>query len=234
MDAAILSEKLCTKCHVRKPLVGFNKMSSSKDGRAWQCKGCGAAQNALWRTSNADKLKINKAAYHAANKAHFNAKSAKWHLDNKERHDEYGAAYRAANREKAKARSVEWRLANVGRSRSTVAAWRKANPEKVKLIGAAFLAANPDAKKVYHANRRDRAVGRLSVGLTGKLLKLQRGLCACCSEALGDDFHLDHIMPLALGGLNEDANMQLLRATCNMRKSAKDPIDYMQSKGFLI
>ena len=38
----------------------------------------------------------------------------------------------------------------------------------------------------------------------------------------------------ALGGLNADSNMQLLRAECNLQKSAKHPVDFMQSRGFLL
>jgi hypothetical protein len=41
-------------------------------------------------------------------------------------------------------------------------------------------------------------------------------------------------MPLALGGSNTDDNMQLLRAICNYHKYTKHPIDFMQSKGFLL
>ena len=31
-----------------------------------------------------------------------------------------------------------------------------------------------------------------------------------------------------------DTNIQLLRATCNTSKGAKDPIEFMQSRGFLL
>jgi hypothetical protein len=41
-------------------------------------------------------------------------------------------------------------------------------------------------------------------------------------------------MPLAKGGTNTDNNMQLLKATCNQQKHAKDPVEFMQSRGFLI
>ena len=37
-------------------------------------------------------------------------------------------------------------------------------------------------------------------------------------------------MPLALGGLNEDSNMQLLTARCNLQKSAAHPDEYMSRK----
>jgi len=51
---------------------------------------------------------------------------------------------------------------------------------------------------------------------------------------LGNNFNLDHIIPLSLGGRNEDCNIQLLRASCNFRKGAKHPIVYMQERGFLL
>jgi len=91
--------------------------------------------------------------------------------------------------------------------------------------------------KIVQQNRRARKKyngGRLSKGLSNKLYKLQRGKCACCGKSLGDDYHLDHRMPLALGGVNEDLNMQLLRSKCNREKHAKHPIDFMQSRGFLL
>lgn len=76
--------------------------------------------------------------------------------------------------------------------------------------------------------------GRLSPGLAKTLFSLQKGKCACCGLPLGNDFHLDHIIPSALGGANEDWNIQLLRRKCNMSKGAKHPLVFMQGKGFLL
>jgi 5-methylcytosine-specific restriction endonuclease McrA len=45
---------------------------------------------------------------------------------------------------------------------------------------------------------------------------------------------MDHIIPLALGGANTDDNIQLLRATCNLQKHTKHPIDFMQQRGYLL
>ena len=67
-----------------------------------------------------------------------------------------------------------------------------------------------------------------------KLSTIQKGKCACCALPLGKDFHLDHKMPLALGGANEDSNIQLLRRECNIKKAAKHPINFMQERGFLL
>jgi 5-methylcytosine-specific restriction endonuclease McrA len=76
--------------------------------------------------------------------------------------------------------------------------------------------------------------GKLSSKLAARLFVLQKGKCACCLQPLGDDYHIDHIMPLALGGTNTDDNIQLLRAKCNLQKNAKHPVDFMQQRGFLL
>lgn len=158
------------------------------------------------------------------------------------------AAYRAANIDKCRALTVAWQKANPERRKATDASWKKANPDRCRAYEAAWYKANKKSKsawqkanlekrRIYAHNRnaRKRANGGvLSKGLTEKLFKLQRGKCPCCKKPLGDNYHLDHIMPLDLGGANEDWNMQLLRQTCNQQKHAKNPIDFMQSRGFLI
>lgn len=97
---------------------------------------------------------------------------------------------------------------------------------------------HPENMRINNHNRRARKRengGVLSRDIADKLYKLQRGRCACgCGKNLGDDYHLDHIMPIKLGGANKDCNIQLLRPFCNTQKHAKHPIDYMQSKGFLL
>jgi 5-methylcytosine-specific restriction endonuclease McrA len=45
---------------------------------------------------------------------------------------------------------------------------------------------------------------------------------------------LDHIIPLARGGKNEYRNMQVTCPTCNRQKHSKDPIEFMQSRGYLL
>lgn len=123
------------------------------------------------------------------------------------------------------------------RHRKIVAEWRKANPERHRLNEAAWRASNPDKIRIKARNRRAKkrkVGGTLSMGIAKKLLALQKGKCACCGLPLGDDYHLDHIMPLALGGSNTDDNIQLLRAKCNLQKSAKHPVDFMQERGLLL
>lgn len=144
------------------------------------------------------------------------------YLKNKEEVNSRSIARQKANPEKHRDSVRQWRDRNQDLVRERDKLWRQMNPEKVRL-------------KAHRRRAQKKNVGgKISVGLAQKLLLLQRGKCACCGLPLGDDFHMDHIMPMALGGPNTDDNIQLLRQRCNSQKSSKHPVDFMQQRGRLL
>ena len=175
------------------------------------CKPCRAKYVAAWHAANADRVREQKLAYELRNKALIlERRSARY----------------ANEREKAKAEAHNWYMENIEKARATRAAWIAANPEMKR-----------EYSRICSQNRRGQMKaggGRLSAGLTKTLFGLQKGKCACCGKPLGKNYHLDHIVPLARGGAHEDSNMQLLTQRCNNQKHAKDPIDFMQSRGYLL
>lgn len=127
--------------------------------------------------------------------------------------------------------------ANRGKEMAYNAVYRKNHRAELRTRAAAYSIANLDKRLINEKNRNARKKsngGVLSHGLAAKLFKLQKGKCACCNKPLGPDFHMDHMIPLALGGPNTDDNIQLLRSTCNRQKHASNPVDFMQSRGYLI
>ena len=201
------------------------------------CKACGKIIRLAWQLANRDKAKALAAAWRAANPERKKAANAAWDAANPERKKATNASWVAANTQVVKANQAAWRAANSERIKATYAAWCTANAAHIKATDAAWRAANPEATRIYSQNRRARQRengGILSKRLADKLFNLQKGKCACCKQPLGKNFHLDHIMPIALGGLNIDSNIQLLRQLCNQQKHAKHPVDYMQSKGYLL
>ena len=130
-----------------------------------------------------------------------------------------------------------YREANPGRDAEKSKAWREANPEKAKALCRAWQVANPEAIGARDARRR--ALKRASTGKhtavdIKTLFTLQKGKCICCRVSIKDGYHVDHIYALTNNGSNDKHNLQLLCPTCNMRKHAKHPIDFMQSRGFLL
>jgi len=163
--------------------------------------------NAVWQKENPEKV---------------NLASAKWRASDPDRTKAYYKQHREDNKRAYSEANARWRLKNVEYDKARTAKWHAENPESSRLSGI-----NRRANKSLSG-------GRLSKGLAERLFVLQAGKCPCCTQPLGDDFHLDHIQPLALGGANEDWNIQLLRKTCNLQKNAKHPVDFMQIRGFLL
>ena len=212
--------KVCSKCKTGKSISEFYKNNSRCDGLQTRCKVCAHSERKKYTAENKEKLLAKQAAWRAENREKCRVKAAAWY---------------AAHPDKAKACSEAWRAKNPEKVKADCAAWSAENKDRVASIGAAWKSANPDKVRIYHQNRRARSSGgKLSQGLAEQLYKLQRGKCPCCGLPLGDKYHMDHIVPLALGGSNTDDNIQLLKSKCNLNKSAKHPIDFMQSKGFLL
>ena len=142
----------------------------------------------------------------------------------------------AQNSEAQKAMAAKWRADNPEKQKASVAAYHVKNATEINSRHAQYKKANPEQFRIYEQNRlakKRNNGGKLSKGLAAKLLELQQGRCACCRNPL-ETYHLDHIMPIALEGSNTDDNIQLLCPTCNQQKYATHPIDFMQSKGFLL
>jgi hypothetical protein len=66
------------------------------------------------------------------------------------------------------------------------------------------------------------------------LLKLQGQRCANCLRSLDGGYHVDHIVPLVVGGANDRYNLQLLCPSCNCSKRACEPIEWAQRNGRLL
>jgi len=232
--------KICKKCNTEKLKNEFSKDSSKNDGLCSSCKLCAKITHARWvssnkervmdygakyRANNSESIKNAKAIYYASNKEKEKTRSSKWYSDNIEKAKVRAAKYYADNTNALSERAAKYYAANQVRIRISVSKWRKENQ---------------DAKRIHEQNRRARKLssgGKLSVGLFKRLFILQRGRCPVCKAALSNEnprSPMDHIIALANGGKNEDSNIQLLCQPCNNQKHAKDPIDFMQSRGFLL
>jgi 5-methylcytosine-specific restriction endonuclease McrA len=174
------------------------------------------------------------------NRAKRAIKDKNYYLANKEKRLANAKAWREANPD----RVVEWRAKYVAENKSLLVKkrmqYREKNQERDKQARIKYLASEKGMEAILRKShvrraRKNQNDGKLSRGIVKKLMSLQRNLCVACKCCLiKNKPHLDHIIALSKGGLNIDTNVQLLCATCNIKKRAKHPIDFMQENGYLL
>lgn len=146
-------------------------------------------------------------AYYQENKD----RAQSWGRDRHDRNrDARNAARRRRYREHDEARAArERRAADKGRVRDAARRWRLANPEKQR-------AADRNKRA-----RRLRAEGRgVTAADVRAIYEAQHGQCRWCDCELHENFHVDHVVPLARGGRHEPENACVACPTCNCRKGA--------------
>lgn len=111
---------------------------------------------------------------------------------------------------------------------------RRRRQDKAVIYNKEYRRQNPEKVREYASTRKGRKLSCLPRGTIPRLFKLQKKRCAVCRCKLGSNYHVDHIVPLMLGGEHVPSNLQILCPTCNVRKWAKDPVQFMQERGFLI
>lgn len=117
------------------------------------------------------------------------------------------------------------------------AVWLSNNRDRMAAYKKRWAEENLDKVRSSRRNRKARLRnngGSHSADDVALLLRLQRHKCAFCKKNVVHSYHVDHIMPLALGGSNDRKNLQILCPTCNMKKSKKDPIMHAKSIGMLV
>lgn len=212
-----------------KPCVKCNALDRFADG---SCRPCKRARNAAYFIKHKEELQQSHRQWVEKNREKSRAYTQKWKKDNPEKVKLKSESYYAKNKN-----IILEKNRNSESKKLYASAWRKRNKDKCSQYTKSWQLKNH--LKMVEKWKRHRAKRRAIAGVPSpkivqKLMRSQRGFCACCGKKLAHKFHLDHILPISLGGTSEDFNLQLLRAECNLKKGAKHPIDYMQSIGRLL
>jgi 5-methylcytosine-specific restriction endonuclease McrA len=185
-----------------------------------QCRGCS-------QTKDISAYPVTRGRIFFRCKACVQAQIREWHERHKERVRAIKIKYSQANRDKSNASARRSYWENRAEDRKRLNAYQREYRNK-----------NPERHRAHLAKRR-KQIRIESAHYTAEDVKLllaaQRGLCAepTCRVDLKAGYHVDHIMPLCLGGTNEASNIQVLCPRCNIRKHSKHPIDWAQQNGRL-
>lgn len=127
-------------------------------------------------------------------------------------------------RARDRVKSARWRAKHPERAAVAVDRWRKANPARARKIhnraSSAYTARYPEKNRAraaaYRARRRDATVplDPLEKAAVAALYSAARRL----TEETGVVYHVDHIVPLAMGGKHHPYNLQVLTAVMNSVK----------------
>lgn len=169
------------------------------------------------------------ATYRAKNRAALSAKAIQWRKDNPEKAAHTikaatasaavirraGAADRKAKRDaEREARKIANKDARAAYMREAQKKYRLKYPDRVRARNRLYHKDNPDFKRVSQAKRRALELASLEACYTTndvkRLMRSQKGLCMYCGTDVRTRYHVDHIMPLALGGSNGRHNIQVL------------------------
>lgn len=229
-----MQTKECSRCKTTKPASEF--YFCKRDNRLHsRCKNCSNADAMEWARNNKDK--VNASARKHYQKIKDTEQQKEYLEQTRDTRNERCKKYNAENRERIKISATRWKAANSEKIKISDKKWRDENPERMKVLQTRWCVENPEKVRAS-SNKRRALVKQADGSFTGTdiyaLLRQQRGKCVACGVNIKKAYHVDHIMPLALGGHNGITNIQLLCPHCNQSKSAKHPVDFMQSRGFLL
>ena len=232
-------KKLCKRCGEHKLFAEFAKHKTTKDGLNSHCRECHKAAARKWYESNKEKQSAELKAKYRENPEPQKEASRKRYAENREAILLSQKMRYQSQPEYFIEKTRQWRDKNRDRfreyCRTYTAKWRRNNPEQARVLWSQSAKKNRLQVLAKNAARRARIKsigGKFTKQDVLQIKSLQRNRCACCATAL-NRFHIDHIFPLARGGSNDKTNIQLLCPPCNISKSAKHPVDFMQSRGFL-
>lgn len=153
-----------------------------------------------------EKNRLKCLAYSKRNSQKNRARAKKWQQENRER---YLANQKRICREKS--------AGYVARAKR----WKKANPERAKAI----------AVHSFHSRRaKIKATESPCAAILIKRWRAQKTFtCAYCKKSFPiKRLQIEHVIPIARGGLHKAGNLAKSCGPCNLKKATKLPIEFFE------
>jgi len=231
-------KKVCKICNIEKDLHSFHKHKISKDGLAYHCKNCSTEKGKEYREKNKEKLLNQKEIYIQQNKELVKKRKKEWAIINKKH---------------VSIKKSNWYKNNKKRVSIRMEKWNKEHKEEVAIKKKYYYFNNKSLISKKHKIYRDknpeimranRAKKRATLKLcTPPWYNIQRKeIISLYKKAIqltqrtGISYHIDHIYPLIPKnpsepvGLHVLANLQILTAEENIKKSNMQPEEWEQRK----
>ncbi len=189
----IPDHKVCTKCHVDKPLGAFRERSRGLYGRSSHCTECERAAGKSRRTGprREELLELRRKQWAETERT-------------------------PEQREAAKVRFKTWYGSNKSRHQASMRRWVRRNPEAFKAIQKKYLVKSP-----VHVRRRAHFLKVERTLTAAQWREILEAFNHCCAYCLRGDLPMtqDHMIPVSKGGAHSASNVVPACKSCNSRKN---------------
>jgi len=198
--------KTCTNCGEVLPATTefFPRRADSKDGLRGHCVNCVQQKRRLRYAREQEQAKeYSRQWYRDNSEQHFKV-HREWVTNNRNKYLKYQREYYQSHKEHNKTGRKKYQRQ-----------WRKKNPEKLQ---------------AQYRRRRARELGARGSHTADDIQRqycYQKGKCWWCGCAVGNDFHIDHLVPLSRGGSDAPENLVISCPTCNLSKGNKMPHEWI-------
>lgn len=201
--------KTCTKCGETYPATAEFFYTNRKSLRS-DCKLCSAARAKRWRDANPDRHSENNKRWSSANPEKMTEKNKRWAKENLDRRKDINKKYYQSHSEMVIDKNKKW---------------KKDNPDKVReSIRRANFARRARKAGVNRVPYKENDVLDL-YGTGCHVCGLEIDLSASRKVGVLDwhrGLHLDHVVPLCLGGEDTIKNLRPSHALCNLQRGYKN------------
>lgn len=175
------------------------------------------ARKKRYREANGAKISAFRKAYYLENGERERSAHGDWKQRNAGQIEKYEAEYRNKNRAILAEKAKKFYYAFPDKIMAT----RKKGANRARAYQRRRHALFPEKTKARCARHRARKLSLASPDANQKLITAIYATAKRISRCTGISFHVDHIKPLARGGLHHEKNLQILPGMINQRKGAK-------------
>jgi 5-methylcytosine-specific restriction endonuclease McrA len=130
--------------------------------------------------------------------------------------------WRAANRERARFAFRRWAAENPEANRQRLQSWRERNLEYAREYDRTRERDVESQRRSAVARNARKRKAFIEDVVPLVVLERDDGLCGICGlDVDPENFHVDHRLPLAAGGLHAYFNVQVAHPLCNQSKGAR-------------
>ena len=217
-----MTTKICTKCNYEKDLIEFGNLSTTKDGKQFQCKECRnlSARESRQRCDSNHKEVLKKS-----------------YQKHKEKRIKEKSEYREINRELLAKNQKEYYRANKEDCIKYQKTYRVKNKERIREYHKRYRQTEDCKISKRNSNHKRRAIVKSGNINTSELKELFSNTKRCywCNKKLNKKkIQVDHYIPLSKDGEHLIENIVLDCPYCNMSKGKKNPLDFANKLGMLL